>query len=187
MMDLFADLWRPLLIGLFIAGIIQHFTPSNLVGHYLQHPFLSLVLMLVISAPMYICATGSIPIVAALMIQGLTPGAALVFLLAGPATNAVTVSVVARDLGRKTTLIYLGTIIALSLVVGGLVNTAWPDLSIPQAKLSSPMLHTSPIWHYACTLGLITLMLYHGVRHFQRVRKTPPDHATTLTNAANQR
>jgi len=78
--------------------------------------------MLLAGIPMYICATASTPIAAALVLKGLSPGAALVFLLAGPATNLATITIVHRFLGRRATGIYLLAIAGCSLLLGWLTN-----------------------------------------------------------------
>lgn len=119
---LIGDIWKSLAIGVLIGGAIQTLIPNETIDLYLGSSFSSLVIMMAIGIPMYVCATGSIPIAAALMMKGMSPGAALVFLLCGPATNAVTVSVVAKIVGRKTAVIYLLTIGLASLGLGYLMN-----------------------------------------------------------------
>jgi len=84
-----------------------------------------MLLMLGIGIPLYICASASTPIAAALVLNGLSPGAALVFLLAGPATNAATLSVIGRQLGQAATLRYLGSIALCSLLFGWLINRVY--------------------------------------------------------------
>lgn len=93
---------------------------------------LSLLIMLGVGIPLYICASASTPVAAALVLKGLSPGAALVFLLAGPATNAATITVVIRYFGKAATLIYLASIAICSLVLGWLTNRiySWLQLDI---------------------------------------------------------
>ena len=93
---------------------------------------LSLLIMLGVGIPLYICASASTPVAAALVLKGLSPGAALVFLLAGPATNAATITVVIRYFGKVATLIYLTSIAICSLVLGWLTNRiyGWLELDI---------------------------------------------------------
>lgn len=88
--------------------------------------------MLGVGIPLYICASASTPVAAALVLKGLSPGAALVFLLAGPATNAATITVVLRYFGKMATLIYLASIAFCSLLLGWLTNRiyAWLELDI---------------------------------------------------------
>jgi len=114
------DIAKWLLIGLLIAALIAMLVPDDFFGAYLSSPILGMFIILLASVPLYVCATGSIPIAAVLMVKGLSPGAALVFLMAGPATNAATMAVIGKTLGKKTLLIYL-TIISLGAVFFGLV------------------------------------------------------------------
>lgn len=124
--ELVADIGKWVLIGTLIGGAISYFLPANLIGTYLSSSVLQMLLMLVLSIPLYICATGSLPIAAALILKGISPGAALVFLIAGPATNAVTVTVVSRTLGKRSLAIYLASIVVVSLGMGLLFDLIVP-------------------------------------------------------------
>jgi len=107
------------IVGLAIAGLISMLIPDDFfTGTILGHGFPAMVLMVLVGIPMYVCSTSSIPIAVALIAKGLSPGAAYVFLVAGPATNAATLTVLLRVLGRRQTMIYVGTIVAGSLVFG---------------------------------------------------------------------
>ncbi len=127
------DIGKWLLLGIVIAGVISYLLPEDFFLRYLSGEFLSLLIMLGVGIPLYICASASTPIAAALVLKGLSPGAALVFLLAGPATNAATLTVVGRFWGRAATLTYLASIAVCSLLLGWLTNRvyAWSgaDLS----------------------------------------------------------
>ena len=130
--ELVADIGKWVLIGTLIGGAISYFLPANLIGTYLSSSVLQMLLMLVLSIPLYICATGSLPIAAALILKGISPGAALVFLIAGPATNAVTVTVVSRTLGKRSLAIYLASIVVVSLGMGLLFDLIVPrGIAVP--------------------------------------------------------
>ncbi len=116
------DIGKWFLAGVVIAGTISAFLSPQLVESYLGQGFLSMVIMLMVAVPLYVCATASTPIAAALAMKGLSPGAALVFLLAGPATNAASLTVVSRIIGKKATMIYLGSIVICSLGLGIAAN-----------------------------------------------------------------
>lgn len=120
--ELLTDIAKPFIIGIFIAGIITFFFPDDLSLWANDHPFLSMVVMLVAGIPMYVCATSSTPIAAALILKGLNPGAALVFLLAGPATNAATITIVKNIFNFRALVIYLSMIAVCSLAMGFLVD-----------------------------------------------------------------
>ncbi|WP_200762116.1 SO_0444 family Cu/Zn efflux transporter [Nitrosophilus alvini] len=115
---LFSDIAKPLFWGLVLGALIASFIPENLSEFLKENIILSYIVALIISLPMYVCATASLPIAASLILAGVSPGAAFVFLSAGPATNSVTIGVVYKLLGKKSLLVYLGTIIAGSIVFG---------------------------------------------------------------------
>lgn len=116
--EMIQDIGRWLIIGLVLAGLITAFVPDGFFVSLADQPLLNMLLVLVIAVPMYVCATGSIPIAAALMLKGLSPGAALVFLMAGPATNMASLLVMGKTLGRRQTIIYLVSIIAGAIAFG---------------------------------------------------------------------
>jgi uncharacterized protein len=116
--ELLAGIARSVLLGLLIGAAISLFIPADLVARFTGMTLITYVGMVLIGTPLYVCATGSIPIAAALLAKGLSPGAALAFLLAGPATNAVAIAV-ARDLvGKRGLAVYLGTIILGTIAMG---------------------------------------------------------------------
>ncbi len=104
------DIGLPLLVGVVIAGAIAAFVPANQWKPYLGGGVLSIVLMMALGIPVYVCASASVPIAAGLIHLGASPGAALAFLIAGPATNAATITTVWKLLGPRTVFLYLLTI-----------------------------------------------------------------------------
>lgn len=124
--DMLQDLGRWLLLGLVIATVITMAVPDDFFARFASAPLLGMLLVLVISVPMYLCATGSIPIALALVMKGLSPGAALVLLMAGPATNAASILMVYKVLGRRTTAIYVGSIIAGAIAFGLAIDYLMP-------------------------------------------------------------
>lgn len=127
--ELLGDIGKWLLIGILISGVISYLLPASYFQEHLQGEFSSLVVMLVVGIPLYICASASTPIAAAMILKGLSPGAALVFLLAGPATNAATITVISKFWGKKVTVIYLATIACSSLLIGWLLNRLYALLA----------------------------------------------------------
>ena len=111
-----------LVLGLLVAALIQVAVPDEFFLHFGSQPLLQMLVILLIAVPMYICSTGSIPVAAALMMKGLSPGAALVMLMAGPAVNLASILVVRKALGRRFTWVYLLVIIVFSILFGLLVN-----------------------------------------------------------------
>lgn len=116
--EMIQDIGRWLVIGLVLAGLINIFVPEGFFTALSGAPLLNMLVVLLIAVPMYVCATGSIPIAAALMLKGLSPGAALVFLMAGPATNLASIIVLGKTLGKRSLAIYLLAIISGAILFG---------------------------------------------------------------------
>ena len=133
--DMIRDIGLRLLIGLVVAALIQVAVPDEFFLSFADEPLLQMLVILVIAVPMYICSTGSIPVAAALMMKGLSPGAALVMLMAGPAVNLASILVVHKSMGRRFTSIYLMTIVGFAVLFGLLLN-ATEQLSIVNYQLS---------------------------------------------------
>jgi len=117
------DVGKTVLWGILIGGALSALLPRDLSEAYLSNPAIAYPLMLAISVPLYVCAIGSVPVAAAMMSKGLIPGAALAFLIAGTATNAVTIAFVAKKFGKKVTLIYLVSIVFIALISGVLLDS----------------------------------------------------------------
>ncbi len=130
--ELLEDIGKWLLLGIAIAGAIAYFVPADFFIRFFDNEWLSLLVMLGLGVPLYICASATTPVAAALVLKGLSPGAALVFLLAGPATNAATITIVWRFWGKGATAVYLASIGVCSLTLGWLTNRfyAWADIDI---------------------------------------------------------
>lgn len=124
--DMLQDIGKWIVIGLIIAALITVLLPNDFFTMYSNSPLLSMLLVMCFAVPMYLCATGSIPIAAALMLKGLSPGAALVLLMAGPATNVAAILVIKKVLGRKVLIPYLLTIIAGAFCFGLIIDYLLP-------------------------------------------------------------
>ncbi|MDP6627305.1 MAG: permease, partial [Methanopyri archaeon] len=120
--ELLGDLAPSLAVGIILAGVIAYLVPEDVLGAYIGSGFHSLVIMLLVGIPLYICATSSTPVVASLIAKGMSPGAGLVFLLAGPTTNMATIAVVRSRFGTRSVVIYLTSIAICSLGAGMLVD-----------------------------------------------------------------
>ena len=155
------DIGKWLITGLVIAGLITQFVPESYFEVFKDNSLTSMLLVLALSIPMYLCATGSIPIAVALMMKGLTPGAALVMLMAGPACNMASILVINKVMGRRTLIIYLSSIIAgavsFGLAIDHLLPRPWfiTDLIAPDTCCSD---HDS--WFAtSCTIILVLLLI----------------------------
>ncbi len=167
------DLAPWMLVGLLLSALVGVLLPAEWLQDHVGSGVLSMVLALVIGVPLYICATSTTPLVAILVAKGLSPGAALVFLLAGPATNTTTMAWVLKDLGGRALGIYIATIATVSVALGFAFNafipTAW-TATTPEEVM--PHLHgTSVASHIAA--GLLALLLVSGlIRRIVQGRKS---------------
>lgn len=117
------DIARPLAIGIVLSGLMGALLPQDLLAPYIGGGILAMVMMVAIGIPLYVCATASIPLAVGFIHLGASPGAALAFLIAGPATNAATVATVWNLLGKKASIIYVGTV-----AVGGVLSGLFFDM-----------------------------------------------------------
>ncbi|HOX39763.1 MAG TPA: SO_0444 family Cu/Zn efflux transporter [Candidatus Brocadiia bacterium] len=117
-----ADIGKPLLVGLALAGLIAVAVPDNYFGEKVGTGLPAMLLMMLVGIPMYVCATASVPIAAALILKGVSPGAALVFLMTGPGTNAATISTIWKTMGRRAAFVYLGATALCALASGFLLD-----------------------------------------------------------------
>lgn len=129
--DLLQDLGGWLFLGIVLSGVIAALLPQDVTRFLIAHQGWSLLLMLVVGIPIYICASASTPIAAALILKGLSPGSALVFLLAGPATNTATLTVLARFWGKAVTAVYLVSVGSCTLLLGWLTNRLFETFNVP--------------------------------------------------------
>ncbi len=128
--ELLGSIVNALVVGILIAGCIAVLIPEGFFEKYLGSQYLSMILMLVVGIPMYVCASASTPIAASLLMKGISPGAALIFLLTGPATNAANISTVIKIVGKKSAVIYLAAISLVSLGLGVLLNSVSAKIGI---------------------------------------------------------
>jgi len=164
---LMRDLAPWLVLGLGLAGVIGALVPPKFFEeNNLGSGILPMLLMAAVAAPMYMCATASTPVAAALVAKGVSPGAALVLLLVGPATNIATMTTVGRFLGRRSLAIYLSAMLGTSLLLGfGLDALAGDRIAASVAELGGQN-HGSP-WLEAAMLGstvAFLLLLANGLR-----------------------
>ncbi|MCX8044122.1 MAG: SO_0444 family Cu/Zn efflux transporter [Desulfobacterota bacterium] len=142
--SLLAEIGPPLLFGVIIAGAISYFLPPGSIERYLGSGMQQMLVMLIIGIPLYVCASASTPIVAALALKGLSPGAALIFLLVGPATNATTITVVAQMMGKRIAVVYGSVIAAVALTLGLLTDILYNALAFDTTRWVSGHSHTLP-------------------------------------------
>lgn len=125
--DIYKDIARSLMIGIILGALIVTFMPTNLSEYISANPLLNYILVLLVSMPLYVCATASIPLGISLLSAGFSPGAAFIFLTAGPATNTVTMSVVLKTLGKMSLIIYLSSVLIGSLLFGFIFDSFFSE------------------------------------------------------------
>lgn len=160
--DMIDSMGKWLVIGLVIATLITIFVPDSFFVGLREYPLIAMLAVVLIAVPMYICATGSIPIAMSLMMKGLSPGVAFVLLMAGPAANFASILILERTQGRKATAIYIASVIATAVAFGFAI-----DYLMPQSWFSiSPVTdghngHMHMGWfETSCSIALGLLLLF---------------------------
>ncbi|MBE0350530.1 SO_0444 family Cu/Zn efflux transporter [Pseudoalteromonas lipolytica] len=146
-----------LVIGLFFAALVQTYVPESYLSQWGSGIFAMLVVIL-ISIPMYICATASTPIAAGLLLSGVSPGAVLVFMLAGPATNIATLGVVGKELGKRAVFAYLTGVIGMALLFGFLTDYLVDEFGFVVAPMMGTEHEVLPHW-LSLASGIILAIL----------------------------
>jgi uncharacterized protein len=158
---LFVDMVKPLFIGLIFGALFTTLAPKEYTSLLFENQILTYIVIMLFSMPLYVCATASLPIAAALMMEGMSAGAAFIFLTAGPATSAITMSVVYKTLGKTSLIIYLSTIGILSFLFGFGFDSFFSDVNILQFDLHNE--ETSLISQIA-SLIMLFLMAYYLIK-----------------------
>lgn len=157
--DLLDDLAPWLVLGLIAAGVISVIVPDSLFTGFLGGGIWPMLLMLIIGMPLYVCAESSTPIAAALILKGLSPGAAFVFLLAGPATNISSLVVLSKYFSRKILVIYLAAIAVMAFLLGAILNGLYSFFDLNVSATVGTASGIFPTWiKVAATLTLIGLL-----------------------------
>lgn len=157
--NLLGSIAKYLWIGFIISGMISYLIPDHFFEQYFYWEYGSIILIILISLPIYVCATASTPIAAVLIMKGLSPGAALVFLLAGPATNVATILVIKKLLGKISLTIYLISLFVCSFLMGILVNYLYNFFKIDLKDFISSSIHNHHSSYLSILTGIIFLLL----------------------------
>ncbi|MFH1349480.1 MAG: SO_0444 family Cu/Zn efflux transporter [Pseudomonadota bacterium] len=142
--ELWGDMAVWFLVGIILAGMITTFIPSEIMTRYLGGGLQAMLIMLAMGIPLYICATASTPIAAAFILTGVSPGAALVFLLAGPATNITSLTVLLGILGKRATAIYLSSIAVSAVGFGLIVDQVYSFLGLSARAMAGQAVEIIP-------------------------------------------
>lgn len=165
--DMVSNVSKWLCIGLVLGALIAAFVPNDFFLVLREYPLLCMLTVLVLAMPMYTCATGSIPLALALVAKGITPGAALVLLMAGPATSIASMLVVGKAFGKRTLAAYLISIAGGALFFGFIVDAFFMDTFLAAmlpGGAATEMGHGAlGIFDYVCASFLALLMIYSRI------------------------
>lgn len=176
--DVWADLAGWFMLGLLLAGIITILVPESFFAEHLGGGLESMLIMLAVGIPIYICASASTPVAAAMVVKGVSPGAALVFLLAGPATNMASLSVVTGILGKRGVAVYLFSLAVCALVCGLILDMFYAGFGISAAAMAGRHAELVPAWVRYTGAVIVLLLsvppLWGKIRKF--FTKDTPEH-----------
>ena len=169
LVNMVGDVSKWLCIGLVLGALISAFVPNELFLALREYPLLCMLAVLVLAMPMYTCATGSIPLALALVAKGITPGAALVLLMAGPATSIASMLVVGKAFGKRTLVAYLVSIAVGAIGFGLIVDTFFMDTflsaMLPQGSAECHGHGALGVFDYICAGLLAAFMIYAKFAH----------------------
>ena len=181
--DVWGDMAGWFLVGIILAGLITTLVPDEILARYLGGGLPSMLLMLAVGIPLYICATASTPVAAALILKGVSPGAALVFLLAGPATNVTSLTVLWGTLGKRATAIYLTAICVSAVCFGLMVDHIYRAFGLQPQALLGQAAEIMPVWgQWTGALLLLALSIKPVFRSLASRFKMDRDRQQTESN-----
>ena len=185
--DMVASVGKWLVIGLVVAAVITVAVPDSLFLSLAEYPRLAMLVMVAVAVPMYVCATGSIPIAMSLMLKGLTPGVGFVLLMAGPAANVASVMVLSKSLGRRATAVYVLSVVVTAILFGLLIDYLLPAQWFAIGGAADTIAHCHVEWPWfptLCSALLVALLLrafVAGAAERRRFRKESNNTSTTDT------
>jgi uncharacterized membrane protein YraQ (UPF0718 family)/copper chaperone CopZ len=168
------DIGKALLIGLIIAGLISALIPDDYLSGVLGAGIGAMIVMMLLGIPVYVCATASVPVAAALIAKGISPGAALVFLLTGPATNAAAITTIWKIMGRRTAVTYL-----LTVAITALASGLFLDYIFSFQGLAAPTAMPGMLPEYIKTVSAVVLLSVLGAAIWwpsRQGKRTAPQH-----------
>ena len=154
---------KPLAVGLAVSALVTVLVPDNFFADFFHgSDWIAMPVMALVGFPMYVCSTASIPIAASLVAKGVSPGAAFVFLMVGPAMNAMSLTTVAALVGRKAAAAYVAVIMAGAILCGIAINFI-PD-ALPATSAIASAGHSLSVVHWASAAFLAAMIVYNLVR-----------------------
>ena len=180
----FKDFWGDLagwfFLGILLGGAITALTPEDVFTRYLGSGLPAMLIMLAAGIPLYICATASTPIAAALILKGVSPGAALVFLLAGPATNMAALTVLTGILGRRAAAVYLAAVALCTVGCGLLLDRIYDAWGLSARAMVGNATEIMPFW---LELSAVLILLLLSIQPMARGLRTAAGRLGTFRSA----
>jgi hypothetical protein len=161
--DLLGEILPYLIPALLITAALGSFVEPAALADVNLAPWVQRLIILAAGIPVYVCATAATPVAAAMIVAGLSPGAGLVFLLAGPATNLVTISAVSQTLGRRSALVYVLVVSGMSYLSGTVLDILWADPNLAATPAAQVHQHDLSWLQIAASLVLGTLIVGHAL------------------------
>lgn len=161
--DLLDDISRWVFAGLLLAGVLVTLVPPNTMAGY-SGGLVALMLMAVIGIPLYICAAAATPVAAGLLLAGISPGMALVFLLAGPITSLATLAILRRELGNQALAVYLGSVLLITVLLGWLFDITLGITGWNPVEQASQVQELLPTWLEWLALAVLALVAFRPLR-----------------------
>jgi uncharacterized membrane protein YraQ (UPF0718 family) len=155
------DIARPLLLGLILSGVLTVFLPETPFSNHLAHPLLSMLVMILIGLPLYICSSASVPLAYAFIQSGVPSGAVLVFLIMGPATNIATLTTLHKLIGARATVLFFIVLISTALIAGSCMTYYSPKLGLEAAFCDA---HGATNQYQILAAILLLGLLLNGIR-----------------------
>ena len=183
---LFIDMAKPLFIGLLLGSLFTTFMPKEYASMLFENQVLTYFVILLFSMPLYVCATASLPIAAALILQGMSGGAAFIFLTAGPATSAITMSVVYKTLGKTSLIVYVSTIAILSFIFAFIYDFSFGNVDIVNFSNS---IEESSLFSQLASLIMLSLIAYYLIKPWllrKGKKEIKPDNSSLKIKEDNQ-
>lgn len=163
--DMVASVGKWLVIGLVVAALITVFVPDSFFTSLSRYPLLAMIAVVIVAVPMYICATGSIPVALSLMLKGLSPGIAFVMLMAGPAANFASIILLGKTYGKRTTAIYVTSVVITAILFGLAIDMLLPaSWFVPPITGAGEACHHAPaVFDTICSALLVGLLVYTAI------------------------
>ncbi len=180
--EMVQNIGKWLIIGLVIAAVITVFVPDGFFTYFARYPILAMLAVVIVAVPMYVCSTGSIPIAMSLMLKGLSPGAAFVLLMAGPAANFASIIIVGKSLGRRAAAVYLATIIVGAIAIGLCIDYLMPARwFVTSAMAVTANCHINVgIFPAICSVLLIVLLINAMILKYKPKKQDKMENKATV-------